>query len=89
VSLASSPDETREYFLLIANFESPVLDPFVLMERRHMFTRVSVLSDNSLSRFAGTVTVEVEQGQIDVTQAPGRIRHKFDESNLKSSTLSQ
>ena len=88
VTLAASPDESREYFLLIANFESPVLDPFVLMERRHMFRRISVLSDNSLSRFAGTVTVEVEQGQIDVTQAPGRVKHKFDDSNLKSSMLS-
>ena len=58
------------------------------MERRHVFSRVSVLADNSLTDFSGAVTVEVEQGQVDVTQAPKRGLQKFDSSKLKASSLS-
>lgn len=88
LALAKSPAESKEYFLLFTDPEAGVLEPFVLMERRHVFSRVSVLADNSLTDFSGAVTVEVEQGQVDVTQAPKRGLQKFDSSKLKASSLS-
>lgn len=89
IRLASSPEQMREYFLQIAAPEADILEPYVLMVRRHAFGRAKVLSDNSLTNFVGAVTEEVEQGQAVVTQAPSGRKEKFEKSRLKSSSLSE
>lgn len=88
IDLQNASREAKEYFLLITDPEAAVLEPYVLMERRHVFSRVFTLTDNSLVDYSGAVTVEVEQGQVNVTQAPTKGGQKFEDSSLKASSLS-
>ena len=81
--------EAREYFLLIADTEAAVIHAHVLMERQHRYGRVRVLHDNSLSSILAPVLVEIEQGEADVTVAPTKGQQNFDDSRVKSSSLSQ
>lgn len=84
----SSPSESKEYFLLVAHPEAEVLQPHVLMERQHIYSRVKVLYDNSLSNFLAPMTVEAEQGEAEVTQAPKGERQTFDSARVRTSSLS-
>ena len=89
VTPKKAPHEPREYFLLIADTEASVLQAHVLMERQHIYSRVKVLYDNSLSRILAPVTVEIEQGEADITQAPTKGAQAFDPSKVKASSLSR
>ena len=89
VTPKNTPLESREYFLLIADTEAMPMHAHVLMERQHKYGRVMILHDNSLSRFLAPITIEMEQGEADVTVAPASGQQNFDISQVKSSSLSQ
>ena len=89
VTAKNAPQESREYFLLIADTGATVMHAHVLMERQLWYGRVKVLHDNSLSHILAPVTVEIEQGEADVTVAPTKGQQSFDSSRVKSSSLSQ
>ena len=81
--------EAREYFLLLADTDASLMYAHVLMERQHIYGRVRVLHDNSRSSILAPVLVEIEQGEADVTVAPTKGQQNFDDSRVKSSSLSQ
>ena len=89
VTPKNAPQEAREYFLLVADTEASVMHAHVLMELQHRYSRVRVLHDNSMSRMLAPVTVEIEQGEADVTVAPTQGQQSYDDSRVKSSSLSQ
>lgn len=85
----NTPHEAREYFILIADPESSVLHPHVLMERLHDYSRVTILYDNSFYDFLAPKTVEVEQGEADVTLAPEKKLRGFEPTTVRSSSLNE
>ena len=89
VTQENEMQEVREYFLLIADTEASILHAHVLMERQHIYGRVRVLHDNSRFNILAPVLVEIEQGETDVTVAPTKGQQNFDDSRVKSSSLSQ
>ena len=89
VTQENEMQEVREYFLFIADTEASILHAHVLMERQHIYGRVRVLHDNSRFNILAPVLVEIEQGETDVTVAPTKGQQNFDDSRVKSSSLSQ
>ncbi len=87
ISRTDMPYRVREYFLLILDPARPVLQPHILMVRDHMHKNISVLIDNSAAEFVDGITVEFEQGQADVTQAPTAAVQSYGTSNIQSSAL--
>lgn len=85
----SVSSEAQEFFLFIADPEAAVLQAHVLMERQHRYGRVDVICDNSLVHILSPVTVEMEQGEADVTLAPTEGEPNFNSFNVKTSALSQ
>ena len=84
----STPSRVREYFLLLIDGEKGAESPYVLMERELAFGKYIVLRDSSMTAFLGAETVEIEQGQAVVTHAPGTEDPSFDQSKVRSSSLS-
>ena len=87
-----TPRRFREYYLVIIDLKTPVLQPYVLMVLDHVYNRVKVQSDASAGELVESNAVEYLQGQAVVTQAPDSrsMKKKLEEgSSLKESSLSR
>ncbi|MBQ8173331.1 MAG: hypothetical protein IJY48_08860 [Mailhella sp.] len=87
ISQPDMPYRVREYFLLVLDPSRPVLQPHVLMARDHLHKKTSIVIDNSAAEFMDAVTVELEQGQADITVAPSSATQGYDKSGVQSSAL--
>ena len=65
-----TPRRFREYYLVIIDLKTPVLQPYVLMVLDHVYNRVTVQNDASAGELVESSAVEYMQGQAVVTQAP-------------------
>ena len=87
-----TPRRFREYYLVIIDLKTPVLQPYVLMVLDHVYNRVTVQNDASAGELVESSAVEYMQGQAVVTQAPDSrsMKKKLEEgSSLKESSLSR
>ena len=87
-----TPRRFREYYLVITDLAKPVLNPFVLMVRDHVYNRVTVRNDASGGELVESTAVDFLQGQAVMTQAPDSrsVHRKLEEgSSLKQTSLSR
>ncbi len=87
-----TPQRFREYYLVVTDRKKPVWEPYVLMVRDHVYSRITVAADASQGELAESNVMEFMQGQSVMTQSPDKraMQRKMEESSsLRKTSLQQ